>query len=409
MNSNAANRKKSHLEMKELMKKGDLSAALSEGVRASQAFGPHVGLACDIAACQYELGLFQASMNTSLQIKKAYFENHDLLSTESKYRTALFLAKLFEEQAEITEALTFLQEAQKYISDRSDLSFVGVQELRILSYLGISKDLSSKYASVSGFIKNENDLKIEVHHGLMWAEWSLFGFKHSLQRWELLKKAELNSLDRRLVARDFLEICLLSGVPDNTAAQEAANILSQSELLSFDRFLLDLFNKKEKSGEYLDCFDLSAMQRLRILLIEMKMEKDEIQIVELNKKYLFLLQGLSKASKNLLAALVGDFSKNQKITLTLSEDRRALRVADKPVEITKIQGKLIASFVEIKKISLEDVAHFIWEEDLNDSHYDRLRMIVYKLNKQLQEVTGISNCIEIGKNGLVLSKGILVT
>ncbi len=400
----AAKRQLNHSQMKNLMHEGQLPEALEFAKQTVEKFGPHIGLLCDIAACQYELGEYQACAATAKFIEKEFQRVSHYLSASSSRKTNVFLSKLFEEFGEIHEALGLLKTATEFAVLAEENKIIQSQELRILSYFGQKKELTKKYLLLTESIVDDQNLQIEIFHGLLWAEYSLFGFSHALQRWNRLKGMDVNMMDRRLMASDFLEICLLAGQKDHSSALEAAEVLQVSNPFPYDLFLIKLQNGSLDALNPLGSDEFPTMTKFRILSLQMAYVQDPSHVWELRRKFLFLAEGLGEASNKIVLTLLPPIKDDKKI-LRLSE--RLAEFDSTSIKLTQFQYRLLNAFREKTSLTLEEAGKILWDEIWDEGHYHRLRMLTYKINDLFQLNLGAA-LLDIRKSGIVLHHSIKI-
>lgn len=402
----AVKRQLRHQEIRTLMVSGELDQAIVEFHEAITTHGSHVGLLCDLAGCYYELGRFHECDQIVDLICEEYEKAEHLLSNTSKRRTALMLAKFFEEGAKVAEALQWLTKAQEYCETLDDKKWIAINELRLLSYFGLKKDLQKRYVTVLELYNKEDSLKIEVLHGLCWAEWALFGYTHAVQRWRELQKYQMNDIDRRLVARDFIEISILARAPSNQVDLGlACAILSDADKIDYDKALLSQMERTQHRASRVDSSEelqLSLMMRIRLLLLMLKQESDGLRKIEYLKKFSFLVGCLSPASQELFGRIQPTVE-GSKFILSLHVSNKKL-ICQNPgfeIKMTSLQVKLIKSASKNRTLSLDQVSNELWGCDSSESIYHRLRMLIYKLNEQIHAELGIK-LLEIKKEGISL-------
>lgn len=402
VSSQALKRQTQHSLVKNFLRQGELEQAMSLATETIISCGPHVGLLCDLAATQYELGLFSHCVATTQLLKLEYKRAESLLSKDSSRRTALFLAKLLEEQADLPEAFSHLQKAESLADRDQDRKVIQSQQLRILSWLGEKKELSVKYLFLTEHLGDSDDLAVEILHGLMWAEASLFGFSHAVQRWQALQKMEINFQDTRLIHRDFLEIALLNAKRNSNFSLAASEQLQACGPLLFDRFLISLMRDESQAFSLDQTDQCSMMMRFRILILQMQMLSDSEKILECRRKFFFLLNTLSTEAAVALEKMIPHLQKEIQSQLILVSQARSLNIGGVSISLTPLQTSLLKAFVGRSSMDLGDVSLSLWGHDYDSSHYHRIRMLVYKTNELLQLSLGIP-ILEVRKAGLRLN------
>lgn len=404
-------RKIRHQEIRELMLTNKMDQALNGFHETIKTFGPHIGLLCDLAGFYYESDRFEECNDTVDLVCQEYQKAEAILSMASKHKTALMLAKFYEERAEIAEALKWLAKATQFCETQNDRKWVFVNELRLLSYFGLVNDLQKKYLVVLELVKTETSLVIETLHGLLWAEWALFGYHHAINRWNELQGCDLHRLDQRLIARDFIEISILSQPKaDELSVLQAQGLLKGIDKTCYDQVLLfRLENIKTPSSLMdLDGSKLSLMMRLRLLILFCKQETDSLKKIEHLKKFSFLIGYLTPASQELFRRIQPTMDET-KFILSLHAPAKKLKCQSPALDmkVTSLQLKLLKSFSEKNNLSLDQVAENLWGGDSSESIYHRLRMLIYKLNEQLYGQLGLKP-FEITKNSISLNPNVQI-
>lgn len=394
-------RQKRHREIRALMESGDLEAALFEFKLLIQEQGPHVGLLCDLAGCYYELAQYRECWRTLQYLENELLACEHKLSRTSAWRTYLMLAKFQEEQAEPAQALASLQKAIGYCDSPEDKKWILLQNLRIQSYFGKRKDLTGKYLEVIEKVRADQDLKIESLHTLLWTDWILFGFAAAEIRWNQVSSLQLNILDQRLMARDFIEIACLAESSMAESLNPAKDLLESATPLDYDRALL-----KACAGEFIGDdleTNLSEMMRLRLLLVCLKTEKSTAKKEQLRKKFLFYINDLSRESKELFRALLPNSDGQTVKILTVNTQDKSLQIDESSeiLKLTPLQVKFLAACTA-ETNALDTLAKAIWDTGDDESIYHRLRMVVYKLNETLTLRMGFTP-FEIKKEGVMLN------
>lgn len=388
----AQNRMHEHQKMKELMRSGKHIQALEIAEQAIIKYGKHVGLLCDITCCQYELGFFSSCAQTLSLTMKEFAQASEFLSQNSSRRTALFIAKIAEELGDIQQSLNWLKKAKESVNTNEDLLWIEVQEIRILSFLGIKKDLAKILLRTNIPRQGNYSIQVEVLHSLMWTESCLVGFNQAYEIYKRLLTYDLTPSDCRLIHRDFLEICLRHNIQDPLIINKVVQKLERTDMLSFDRFLIELSQNRKMNSDYLYNDDLSVMQKIRILNIEINLQRDSKKIIDLKRKLNYLLKGLSSSSIKLLKNIVTSEHLDHDITISVSS-----------LSLTAQQALLLTAFQNTLTLNIEEVVRQIWQEEFCDFHYDRLRMTIYKLNAIIQEHSG-SPLFKLSKLQLSRSK-----
>ncbi|MGZ3768537.1 MAG: tetratricopeptide repeat protein [Bdellovibrio sp.] len=404
--SAALERTTRHKAIREMMMLSKYSEAISAFKETIETCGPHIGLLCDYASCYYEMGQFSECWEILKRIHEEYKIAEPLLSEDTKKRTLIMLAKFYEEAAEPSMALSFYSQALSYCKSLDDKKWIYINELRLLSFFSKSAGLHSKYLVVTEMKDIVDNLKVETLHGLMWAEWALFGYQQALNRWQLCLKENLNQIDKRLLARDFLEISISAGHVNDEEQIYARSLLADVSPLDYDTSLISILDRE--SGKNLDELALSSMMKLRLLILQIHSSQNISTKIELRRKYLFLTSALSPESRSLFERIEPSFNVSMPVmvTLNLSSKKLSLMNGDK-VKITSLQQKFLSSLSGNSSRNIDELSQSLWQLDGSESTYHRLRMLIYKLNDSLHPLLGFIP-FEIKKDGAFINPSLQI-
>lgn len=388
---NSTQRKNGHDEVKKLMSLGQHAKALDMAQKLSREHGPHIGLACDVICCQYQLGLFSACAESIQSVVQDFKSISPRLSLDSSRRTLVFISKIQEELGQVLESLHTLKEAHHFVENKKDQKMILIQELRLMAYLGLKKNIVDHLSVWNSNIEEDDFLDVELKHALLWAEYSLFGFKRVRDLALDLSHKTLSPTDRRLVLRDFLEIAWLSRNEQDSVAQNFfAEFKNRKDQLSFDLFLIDLYKGHADVSHYFYHDDLSIMQKIRMLILRMQTQIDAHEQTDLRKKFHLLTAQLSSGSIKTLSQLLPS---------ELQQVDSKLRLA--PQGFSATQVKFMNFFFHQNQVDLSFLSRQLWNEDFNELHYDRIRMLVYKINKLARDQTSF-DLFKVTKLGVSL-------
>lgn len=395
-----------HKTIREMMVLSNYSEAISAFKEALATCGPHVGLLCDYASCFYEMGRFFECWEIVKRIHEEYEISEPLLCGDSKRRTLIALAKFYEEAAEPSMALKLYTQALPHCNTLIDKKWVYINELRLLSFFSKYDDLNAKYLAVTEMKDIGENLKVETLHGLMWAEWALFGYQQARNRWRLCLNENLNEMDKRLLARDFLEISIYSGHTDEEEQLNARKLLADAPSLDYDKGLVSIIDGG--TGKNLDELSLSIMMKLRLLILQIRLSQDSSRQIELKRKYIFLTGALSHESCNLFKRIEPSLNSSVPVVMTLNfSSKKIVLPSGSSMKITNLQQKFLSSFRGSSSCNLDDLSQSLWQISGSESTYHRLRMLVYKLNDGLQPLLGFIP-FEIKKEGAFVNPGLQI-
>lgn len=170
-------------------------------------WGPHVGSLSDLVACHYLLNEKSLWETSTSRLEDELLKAESILSTSSRNATVLVLAKCFEERGQIAKAINFYKELVESApsNEERQLKYI-CQLVRLLSYLGLKKDLTHYYRQlVSHSFSFADDLIVEIQHAMILAEGALISMDAGIGRFKfLLNRLTLNEIDLSLIYFDLL-------------------------------------------------------------------------------------------------------------------------------------------------------------------------------------------------------------
>ena len=412
-------RKEQHQLARHQMLGGDYFNALKIMQSARHQYGPHVGLLSDLIAVLYALGRVEECNKMTLQLKSELENNRRLLSKDSAAKTYLFIGKIFEEQGQVAEAIESYSEAAELATENFEVRLrAQAQLLRLLSFLGRRANLPELYQfCVKAQIESKN-LLIEVEHALMLSEIILFGVHHAEARLQRLMTSESLSLaDCHLLIADFSEEVLRQGL-DLSSVKSYSEQISPKEADEFEKIIF--FMVQSPSFE----LGLSDLQKLmgrlptlgllRTLILNLKRSHDSHIVNESKRNFLFHLEGVSYESKAMLLRKWQNELSDSAVILTYNPDRSELSFNDRSTMIKagSFAAKSISSFIGRSSIPIDEFIKQVFESSWDPSYYDRIRIALMRLNKDLSLLTGFpktfiakKDCIEIHTGYVIKMKG----
>lgn len=404
-------RRQEHIKGQAMMKAENYFSALDIFLKAWKRYGPHVGLLSDIAASYYMLGRIEDYHHMLERLEKELHESLELLAPESAARTFLFLGKLVEEQGQVMKALEFYQEARDLCAQNSIEIRVQsqVQILRLQSFLGHREGLAELYQICLKLPAESQALRVELAHGLILAETVLFGLDAGVFRAQrFLLDNKVLPFDRRLMVIDLIDEALRQRVQNEILSK----LLVQTEINASDLFESMMVQLYREPAHQLTIHEINQlvaqvpwMGALRILSIVLARETNPKARTEIERRFQFMLEPIEAASKSRLSQkfLAGVQSSQ---TLAYSIEKRILRMEDRDLLLK--EGSLASLCFEAlsrgSSMSLEDLSLMLGLDPGVDV-YDRLRMAVWRLNKELQLFTGKNKTFHFAKAGISLAAG----
>lgn len=408
-------RQQEHLKGREFMEQGAYLQALEIFHKTLTDFGPHVGLISDIAAIYYLMGRVEDWHNMALRLEKELNEAQGILSDSSLIKTQIFLGKMFEEQAEVQKALEIYAAAEK--SAAHDTAYrlkAQTQRLRLMSFLGIRTGLAELYRLVSTARAESEHFEIEFEHSLMLAEMILFGMESAGSRVvSLFTKQNLDSSDLRLLYIDFAEESLRQ-TSSLHILERLQNRVPLADCDEFEKIIALMIQSPDFVLSPQDLNKLSSqlplLGLLRVMTLQMKRSASAESSGEIQRRLLFLLDSLSAESKNhLVKKWQADLGGSAKV-LYFSKNENLLFIKGQQLQIKpdSFAMKVLELMTESKTQDIEAFVQQVFEAEYNVSYYDRTRIALQRLNKELAVLTGHPKSIGLTKKSVELASALRI-
>ena len=378
------------------------------------AYGNHLRLLADIANCLYFLGEMSQWRQATMELEQELQKTGELASLDTLQSAQICLAKFKEELGQLDEAFDIYNVLWARDAGAFRTSLLA-QRIRVRSMSRNKRGLGAIYQQLVEVAQKDHSLNnnIEVLHSLMLAESILIGPQlAALRLHQALEIPQLNSFDRKLFLFDYLESLILAG---HAPVAELLSSLSQSSG-SFDvyeQMMFDLFSGQAIELEHLNSksSQLSPAGYLRCLGLSLRLTTEGPLRDELRNRFVLLIDGLSPASQSYWKSYLLDPTANDRIEILLFEKLFVLEYSNQKISFQKKKNSvlLLKALSESSiPLGIEQVVHVLWGETYGLSHYDRVRMIVSRLNKNLLGLCGRERCIEFENHKLSLFPGIRI-
>jgi len=333
----------------------------------------------------------------------------------SLIKTQIFLGKMFEEQAEVQKALEIYAAAEKSAAHHTAYRLKAqTQRLRLMSFLGIRTGLAELYRLVSTARAESEHFEIEFEHSLMLAEMVLFGMESAGSRLvSLFANPNLDSSDMRLLYIDFAEESLRQASPLQIL-ERLQNRVPLADCDEFEKIIALMIQSPEFVMSPQDLNKLSSqlplLGLLRVMTLQMKRLNSEESSTEVQRRVLFLLDSLSAESKNHLAKKwqtnLGGASK----IIYFSKGEKILFIKGQQLQIKpdSFAMKVLELMTESKTQDIETFVQHVFEAEYNISYYDRTRIALQRLNKELASLTGHPKSIGLTKKTVELASALRI-
>ncbi len=394
------------------MIKGDYFKAVDTLKTADSNYGPHVGLLSDLVAVLYALGRVEECQTMTTRLQWELHEGRSLISKESSAKTYIFLGKILEEQGAVAEALKNYSQAAEYAIEIYEVRLrAQAQLLRLQSFLGRRTGLAELYQMCLKSKVNSKNLSIEIQHALILAEMILFGIQHAEVRLKnMMSDKNLKLRDRHLVIIDFIEEALRHKI-SISSIEEYAKQIQISEADEFEKIIYRMTiipDFKLSAQESQDLIrKLPPLGILRILLLNLKNTEDSNLSDEIKRMFLFHLEALSTESKGMLLKKWQRDLLEKEALLIYHPAAESLKFKGRslPIKSGSFAEKCITCFNGRTTVPMEEFAQYIFETSWDPSFYDRSRIAVVRLNKQLSQLTAHPKIFQHKKSSVELQAG----
>lgn len=395
---NALSRQAKHTAAVQLFRNEQYSDALATLQQAALDHGNHLGLLCDLANCHFMLGHFDQWLCLVNTIECELNENFDIISAKTKYFTLINLGKFFEETGNIKKALQSYEKALEHAAQQNRWSVL-CQLLRVKAFYGVRTGLGELYKQllVREFSNSKINEASEVQHALMLTEFRLIGQEVARQR--LNRVYDLLSLeDQRLFLFDFLELSLLHKVAINDEEKSKLAIIRRQNQYESLISTLTMGNRPSDFDpfDYLIAQRVSPAAYIRMLALCEGANLQTSCNIELRKQLLLLLDGFSPDSRRIWRAYLGLKMRPEQQShsvFLLEDDGITFNTNKVSYSPNSNAMKFMRLMVGKLKVSENEIASSVFDVNPNLDHYDRIRMFISRLNRDLSKLNGVEKNI----------------
>lgn len=408
-----------HLAGKQMMAKSDWKRAIAL-FREARCHGDNMLLLVDLAASEYMDGSLYTWKETLTEIESALARHREILSPHTLYNSALFLGKFLEEQGQFKTALASYASLVdgKEFDDRHKIMALS-QLVRVLCFLGLNREAETHFVELSTKVRafKLHDQKVEVLHALMLADCALIGVEAAVARFDRVKNETFVSSDLPLLIFDLLDQVFATANGDLDALSLGREVLAllPVELVEptngFETGLLNLFLSQplryREAFERAEEMSLTTQMRLAILVYQYGAEAvdraraqklisillrsfDSFAAKALTKR--FDLANESEAGDEILVSKSGLLIREE----TLNWSRKATALS------------LFGALADKSSLDMDEVVAQVWQADFNSSYADRLRVMVRRINVELQSVVMKPEVLVLNAGRLSIADGIRI-
>jgi hypothetical protein len=396
-----------HQQAEDLMSLSRFQEAGAILVKALNLYGPHVGLLSDICAVQYMTQNFNEFSKYVQRLRQEFKESEELLSEESYLCTTLTLGKFCEELMLLAEAIEYYDLG--LTKSVSQGSYAGLkqkheaQKLRLYASLDFPiEDLSNYYGRCLSYAEGNKDLNIELNHALLLAEVELNSPSIAYLRLERILSSDVAPFDARLAFFDFIEVSLRKDNLNQNLREKLKGDLEKYQLTEvcdgYESALLSLLNGDSQiSAMTLLSQEHSPFSRLKLMCLYEKMEPAS----DLLGAYRLLIESVPTVSKKLITQSFGGVFHQKRVSISMNSDGNlSIGTHTLPLKRNSFPYKILHSLFSEEALSVENAIKIVYEEDFSESAYLKLRVSISRLNKLIEETSGIPKTLNI-KNGFI--------
>jgi tetratricopeptide (TPR) repeat protein len=389
-------RQKAHWEAKVLMVEKNYLEAIAALSVAIMKFGPHVALRIDLATCYYNVGMAARFDSLVKEIQADYLTFQPLLHPISKVRSALFVGQLLEEVGFLQASYDLYEKTRPMLEEEfvNPIWFFESQRLFLRLTAQVLRfyvqyeflDEAKKLYSVLIRAQTRNTFSLytvgDVYHACYLYHSRLASDPGEFSM-ESVRATEVSDSIKNLCFYESVELALRFNQrhpkdfekfpPDN----------------DYDRILKSMFQEDEIQSSafiYKAISTLSKASLIRALLLH-RARFGERSPVDLHNLLNSIMAGLSTPDQSLWRRWAQTSRTPQTESLSLGPDWVILKT---PIQTQKIDlSRRPAIYGFLKAISTkeefewEELATMIWGNRPELSDFDRLRMLVSRVNKLL--------------------------
>lgn len=400
-----------HSQAEILMISGKTKEALEILLSTQKRYGNHVALLTDITICYYTLSDFKNWKFAFNDLKKAYFENKDILTFERRIMAELNIAKFTEEDGDIATAATNYLRIMKEMNERHDMPrfYRSIsQALRVLATFRITGQLAEIYRQMISVGKTQVGLvaHVDVQQALLISELVLIGPQSASSRLiEVLKNDSISIIDKQILYYDFIEEHLLHGFDiEDQIISYATNF---RELNAFEHEIQKIAFINNYKTELIHLTQLSTQLPLssfiRILGVHLARSKNSKFTTELRSQFKLLISTLNSESQQYwISRYKKFFLANEELQISYDSRSKILSYNNNTTDLSRRSGfqGVIELFNVSNSLETETVIRKLWNVSFDPNYYKSLRMTVHRLNEIIFNLTGIPKAIEINKQKL---------
>lgn len=413
-----------HAVAKTFILEQDYNQALTILLQAENAFGPYVGITADRAICQYRASHIGQWRSTYQQLANDLRAHGHLLSPASRLKTALLLAKFYDDDGAVAEAIDLCEQVLAGDLTVEETILFSAQVLRLQAAFGKSESIAKIYRNLLTLTPAEHSsyAATEVQHALALAEMQVVGPELAMARLFAIGVGSPLACDRNLLFFDLSDELLSMGA---TEAQKQRLLAYAAEYAvrprdGYERLIFSLLQDRTIATSELLPLEatLPLAQFMRCLCMVASTSTMQDLRREVLLKSTFLSASFSPESGRLWRKRFGYLSAkslqdqyNESFFIDYDPASKTISANGQVLALGRQSAqRRIWEFVisDQENKSIFAAASHLSEGVAGEGFYDRVRMNASRLCKSLLQITGIPKAIGIENSALVLNPAIKV-
>lgn len=397
-----------------LFRQGEYQKAIQVFRETIESYGEHVSLLGEIACCYCQLGDLSAWSQAFGDLVEAFERAKPLLGEESLFLIGLLIAKFYEEEGQVAEAMSQYESLKtdlRISSSEEYVYFLSAQRLRIQAeYLGADCVEVKPYQWLMGLSENRFNpyVHVEIQHALIRVESVMINSQQAVRRWHhcLNDGPRLNREDRDFLLLELAEALLRQG---SEIPSEVLAALGQMKGLTTYQDLVVACSTKVIKLSHIDkalmgggMFPSQQLKSLELI----KPFCNESQAQQLSRRYHAIRKGLSRDSQKYWAHYFSGIKSEELVEIQLNESLGQLQLKGEEVSFKsrRTSLELLCALLDKPRWPLEEYVRHQWNSDYDSTYYHRLRMMVKRINEALLPISA-KPIIHCSQEGLWVDSG----
>lgn len=368
-----------HAEAKILLYEADYINSLGIFENLLKIAPNRLDIHADLCLCFYQLGLHD-SLQKQLGLIKPLLDKLSL----GEVNELIFFSKLFEEFGDTDQSLLLLDQAMSLCNSKKQIQSIEIQKLRLLIELGELDKAGNLYSNITEGTAHNLNFEFEREHALFLADFHFFGIHAAIDRFRYLSEQKLCQSDLSFFQSELIEMMIESRKFEFIDVINLKDF-NQSEYETQQLKMLGSWIKNEAPSISINRLEktLTRVSLIRLLhqglLLFPDLRNDAVYLGKLKLH----IQGLpSSRLKAKWTEKIFNYSQNSNYTVSQSEFKIS---TDHQSWIIKnnIFWILIGLFKDTNQASIELAIQAVYNQSLSVSNFDRLRMMISRLNQKL--------------------------